>query len=106
MRRLSFSKHQRLGTKGNIYMYIHAGNNLILNSRDIIGIFDMDNTTVSPRGRDFLPDAQTSGRLVNSTEELPVSFIVTGKENDGKVYLSSLSTKVLGSRAKKKNIVL
>lgn len=87
-------------------MYIHAGNNLVLNSKDVIGIFDMDNTTVSPRGRDFLPEAQKNGRLVNSTEELPVSFIVTGKENNGKVYLSSLSPKVLGSRAKKKNIAL
>ena len=87
-------------------MYIHAGNNLVLNSKDIIGIFDMDNTTVSPRGRDFLPEAQKNGSLVNSTEELPVSFIVTGKENGRKVYLSSLSSKVLGSRAKKKNIAL
>ena len=87
-------------------MYIHAGNNLVLNSKDIIGIFDMDNTTVSTRGRDFLPEAQKNGSLVNSTEELPVSFIVTGKENGRKVYLSSLSPKVLGSRAKKKNIAL
>ncbi|MDO5396663.1 MAG: DUF370 domain-containing protein [bacterium] len=87
-------------------MYIHAGNNLVLSSKDVIGIFDMDNTTVSPRGRDFLPDAQKNGRLVNSTDELPVSFIVTGKENGRRVYLSSLSPKVLGSRAKKKNIAL
>lgn len=87
-------------------MYIHAGNNLILNSKDIIGIFDMDNTTVSPRGRDFLPEAQRNGKLVNATDELPVSFIVTGKENGRRVYLSSLSPKVLGSRAKKKNIAL
>ena len=87
-------------------MYIHAGNNLILNSKNIIGIFDMDNTTVSMRGRDFLPNAQANGKIVNYTEELPVSFIVTGKENDGKIYLSSLSPKVLGSRAKKRNIAL
>lgn len=87
-------------------MYIHAGNNLVLNSKNIIGIFDMDNTTVSSRGRGFLPNAQENGKIVNSTEELPVSFIVTGKENDGKIYFSSLSPKVLGSRAKKKNIAL
>ena len=82
-------------------MYIHAGNNLVLNSRDIIGIFDMDNTTVSRQGRDFLPRAQTEGRLANATEELPVSFIVTGTKHSDKIYLSSLSSKVLGSRAKK-----
>ncbi len=82
-------------------MYIHAGNNLVLNSRDIIGIFDMDNTTVSRQGREFLPRAQSEGRLINATEELPVSFIVTGHKNNDKIYLSSLSSKVLGNRAKK-----
>ena len=82
-------------------MYIHAGNNLVLNSRDIIGIFDMDNTTVSRQGRDFLPRAQAEGRLLNATEELPVSFIVTEHKNKDKIYLSSLSSKVLGNRAKK-----
>lgn len=87
-------------------MYIHAGNNLIVNSKDVIGIFDTDNTTVSVRGRDFLPRAQRSGILIASTEELPASFIVTGKKNNIKIYLSSLSPRVLSSRAKKSKTAL
>jgi len=87
-------------------MYVHAGNNLVLNTRNIIGIFDMDNTTVSKRGRDFLPRSQSEGTLVNSTEELPQSFILTGKENGRRVYLSSLSARVLASRAKKRSLAL
>ena len=42
-------------------MYIHSGNNLVINTKDIIGIFDLDNTTVSVRGREFLPMAQERG---------------------------------------------
>lgn len=87
-------------------MYIHAGNNLVLNSKSIIGIFDTDNTTVSVRGRDFLPRAQSEGRLVNSAEDLPASFIVTDKKNGGRIYLSSLSPRVVSGRAKKTGLAL
>lgn len=82
-------------------MYIHSGNNLVVNTKDIIGIFDLDNTTVSVRGREFLPRAQENGQIINATEELPVSYVVTSYKNKNKVYLSSLSSKVLSGRAKK-----
>ena len=31
-------------------MYIHLGRDYVLNDRDIIGIFDLETTTISPRG--------------------------------------------------------
>lgn len=31
-------------------MYIHLGRDYVLNDRDIIGIFNLETTTVSPRG--------------------------------------------------------
>ena len=40
-------------------MYIHLGRDYVLNDRDIIGIFDLETTTTSPRGREFLNYAQT-----------------------------------------------
>ena len=43
-------------------MYIHLGRDYVLNDRDIIGIFDLETTTTSPRGREFLNYAQTFGR--------------------------------------------
>ena len=30
-------------------MYIHLGRDYVLNDRDIIGIFDLETTTISPR---------------------------------------------------------
>ena len=42
-------------------MYIHLGRDYVLNDRDIIGIFNLETTTVSPRGREFLNYAQKTG---------------------------------------------
>ena len=39
-------------------MYIHLGRDYVLNDRDIIGIFNLETTTISPRGREFLNYAQ------------------------------------------------
>ena len=44
-------------------MYIHLGRDYVLNDRDIIGIFDLETTTTSPRGREFLNYAQKNGAV-------------------------------------------
>lgn len=86
-------------------MFLRISNDYVVSKSDIIGIFDMDNTTVSRQGRDFLPEAEREGRLVYSADDLPKSYVVT--EYDGKttVYLSSLSSKVLINRAKRKEVI-
>ena len=33
-------------------MYIHLGRDYVLNDRDIIGIFNLETTTITPRGRE------------------------------------------------------
>ena len=40
-------------------MYIHLGNNIMLPTNEIIGIFDLENTSVSKRTRDFLKKAES-----------------------------------------------
>lgn len=82
-------------------MYLHLGNNFTVNTDDIIGIFDMDNTTVSKRGRRFLPDAEKAEIVINASEDLPKSFIVT----KNKVYISSISTQTLYKRTKSSNMI-
>ena len=86
-------------------MYLHAGNNKLIRSKDIIGIFDMDNTTVGADTRDFLKRAETEGHLELSKEEIPKSFILYTKnknKNDTAVCISQLSTLALASRVKRK----
>lgn len=84
-------------------MYLHLGNDISVNGSDIIGIFDMDNTTVSKRGRQFLPDSEKKGIVINASEDLPKSFIVTCKDGKYTVYISSISTHTLLKRSKLKS---
>ena len=57
-------------------MYLRVEENIVVNTKDIIGIFDMDNTTVSRLGRNFLAESQKNGLIINSTDDLPKSFVV------------------------------
>ena len=42
-------------------MYLRISNDCVIPKTDIIGIFDMDNTTVSRQGRQFLPESDKNG---------------------------------------------
>ncbi|MBQ4556893.1 MAG: DUF370 domain-containing protein [Clostridia bacterium] len=85
-------------------MYLHAGNNKIIRTKSIIGIFDMDNATMGADTRSFLKKAQSDGILEISKTEIPKSFILYDKNeniNQTAVCISQLSTLSLASRAKK-----
>ena len=85
-------------------MYLHAGNNKIIRTKSIIGIFDMDNATLGADTRNFLKKVQSDGMLEISKTEIPKSFILYEKNENIKktaVCISQLSTLSLASRAKK-----
>ena len=80
-------------------MYLHLGQNTVITFDEIIGIFDLDNTTVAKKTRDYLSLAQKEGRVIEVSNELPKSFIVC-KDKEGKIiiYLSQISTTTLLKR--------
>ena len=80
-------------------MYLHLGQNVVVPESDVIGIFDLDNTTGSHVTRRFLSDAEKTGSVINVSEELPRSFIVSGKDKKITVYLSQLSPQTLLKRS-------
>lgn len=79
-------------------MYLHLGQSTVVTTEEIVGIFDMDNTTVSKKTRDFLKKTEKSGRIVYVSAELPKSFIVC---EDKKVYVSQISPATLVLRTEK-----
>lgn len=83
-----------------VFMYLHLGSNTIVSNKDIIGIFDMDNTTVSKHTRKYLSNRTKNKEVVNVSMELPKSFIVCNNKNKDKntVYVSQLSSKTLIKR--------
>lgn len=60
-------------------MYLHLGEKTVVSTAEIIGIFDMDTSTVGKHTRDFLAKAEKGGRVVNVSYELPKSFVLCGK---------------------------
>jgi len=80
-------------------MYLHLGQNVVVPAADVIGIFDLDNTTGSHITRKFLGDAEKAGLVINVSDELPRSFIVSEKDKEITIYLSQLSPQTLNKRS-------
>ena len=76
-------------------MFLHAGNNKNLRLKKIIGIFDMDTSTVSADTKSFLKRADRLGATEALFDEVPKSFLLT---DDGKIYFSQISTQSLVGR--------
>ena len=80
-------------------MYLHLGKGVVVAESDIIGIFDLDNTTSSHITRRFLSISEKAGRITNVSDELPRSFVLSDGEDGQTVFLSQLSSQTLLKRA-------
>lgn len=81
-------------------MYLHLGQETVVMQDDIVGIFDLDNTTVSKASRDYLAQAEKNKQVINVSFELPKTFILTNNKNDGnRIYISQISSSTLLKRA-------
>lgn len=85
-------------------MYLHLGQDTIVMTDRIVGVFDLDNSTVSKHTRDFLAKAQKEGRVVDVTYELPKSFIVCENGGIETVYLSQMSPATLLRRTRERTV--
>ena len=82
-------------------MYLNIGQDTVITDKNILGIFDLDNTTVSKSTREYINTASKNGECITvSIEELPKSFIVTTKNNEKKIYISPLNTTTIFKRIK------
>lgn len=80
-------------------MYLHIGASVVIPEQDVLGIFDLDNTTSSRITRNFLAQAQQAGQVIPVGEDFPKSFLLCrDKGGKVKVYLSQLSTATLLKR--------
>ena len=78
-------------------MFLHLGENTVISSSEIIGIFDMDTSTVNKAIRDYLSKAEKDKKTVYVNFELPKSFIVC----KDKIYICPLNTSTLLKRINK-----
>lgn len=79
-------------------MYLHIGNNYSVDVRDIVGIFDIENTTVDKATKKLLDRAEKEKHCVYTTYDMPKSFIITMKKGTERIYISQLSAYTLRNR--------
>lgn len=80
-------------------MYLHLGQAVVVPFGEVVGVFDLDNSSWSHRTRFFLEKAEKEGRVVNAASDLPRSFVVRQRPGgESTVYLSQLSSATLKSR--------
>ena len=80
-------------------MYLHVGNNKNIRMAAIVGIFDMDNSTVSMVTRKYLGAKQKNMLVESASDEIPKSFILYEDAGSYKVCFSPLSVAALRGRA-------
>ncbi|MBQ9841773.1 MAG: DUF370 domain-containing protein [Clostridia bacterium] len=88
-------------------MYLHLGQEVVVRRQDIVGVFDMDNTTISPHTREFLNRAEREGRLTYVSYDLPRSFTVCAPRNRrraDRVYVSQIAPATLKKRSRNESI--
>lgn len=80
-------------------MYLHVGGDYLIRKDKIIGIFDIENTSISKHTRDFFKKSENEKNVINVSYDLPRSFIL---DKNNKVYISPISPQTLLKRMNQK----
>lgn len=85
-------------------MFLHLGSNISIPLKSILGVFDLEFTTITGTTREVLKRAEMEGRVFNVSDDMPVSFVVvkellseTGEEVNY-IYLTPISAATLRKR--------
>lgn len=63
-------------------MYLHLGGDTVIRQEDIVGIFDLETSTISQTTRGFLAHVQKTGSVVNVSVDMPSSIDVTTSKEE------------------------
>ncbi len=76
-------------------MYISLGSDVDVLKNDIIGVFDIEKTTVIKSVNEFLGGCQKSNKIYYVSLDMPKSFVVCSDC----VYVTNVSAATIGKRA-------
>lgn len=80
-------------------MYLHIGNGVNVRISDIIGIFDLDTSTVSSITKKYINKNEKEGNIEYADNDLPRAFVLEGRGGRHKIKLSRISAQGLKARA-------
>lgn len=79
-------------------MYLHVGEEVLVRTRDIIAILDIDSTSTSPFMEEFI--ARQEHQVVHLAKGTVKSIVVTGNH----IYYSPLASGTLKKRSQKLSV--
>lgn len=83
-------------------MYLHLGQDVVVSTKYVIAILDMDNTTISKITKEFLREAEEEGFVETISQDLPKSYVVCEIDGKHKVFISPISSSTLLKRAQRR----
>lgn len=79
-------------------MYLHLGENVMVKMKNVVGVFDIENTTVTKNTKLFLDNASKKNKVINVSSDMPKSFIVCVENKKESVFISPISASTLKKR--------
>lgn len=79
-------------------MYLHIGNGESIRTDSVIGIFDLDTSTVSKTTKKYILRKEKEGKIEYTDFDLPRSFILCSEKNKEIIKLSRISSSGLKQR--------
>lgn len=82
-------------------MYVHIGKDVVINSDNIIAIFDIETLEKKKNLKDICQELKISDKITDVSENNQKSLIMIQKGIEYKGYISNISSITLGKRTMK-----
>jgi len=79
-------------------VYLFLGGNCTVKKDDVIGIFDIEECSVSRTTADFLKACQKRGGVISVSDDMPKAFVVCSDST----YITNVSNATLNKRCSEK----
>ncbi len=81
-----------------VAMYLHIGSDVVVSSEDIVGVFDLDNISVSKRSVAYLNAAEKKGQVLMVGVDIPKSAVICVNAGVQTVYLTQIASATILKR--------
>ena len=79
-------------------MYLHIYKDCVINNKDVIGIFNINNMKESKINIEFLEELAKNNNIKNISENQEKILILTNKSNKTNGYISNLTINTIKKR--------
>ena len=82
-------------------MYVHIGKDIVIDSKNIIAIFDIEALEKKSSLENVCKNLNISDKIIDVSENNQKTLIITNKNKQTKGYISNISSITLGKRTSK-----